>query len=1320
MDIGELIDFFDAPVSIGFDVLPEKALEAFYDKGLSKSLHYGDLSASEHASSFTVAKMTDSDMLGDVKASLEAAMEQGIPFKQWAQSIMPTLQEKGWWGKDIGGNQLGSAWRLETIFRTNMQSAYAVGEWQMIRDQEEVAPFLMYDAVDDFRTRPEHAALDGKVYPVDSVFWKHYHPPNGYNCRCSVIQLSGDELEELGLEVSPPQPIKYREWKNPKTGKVERVAVGCDPGFDFNPGEARYQEMQKLAGEKAQAMSADAAKASIEGIQATNRQAAELTRTTVQAMQSGAKYLAATKAAERAAQFQIDKALAEKTPHLAKAIKDIQAGGEELTATKTLQLAQEKAAKSEASSSLAAYKKQVLAGNKPSAKNQAAFDALPEEAQQAITDQLNAGLAKIKAEADAAKEIAALTENPNSIAAKTLAKMDIEGKPKVQVLEELKTSVASQKAKQVNAQGIAGYKKALLTGKTPTANQKAAFEALPQADKDKLLKDVEGELEKQLAALAKPSEPAPTQAAIPAQRNVAPTDLDPDNLVQTGAQAGSNAGGEFTDTSTGVKWYVKYPDNVEALRNEVLANRLYALAGVEVPEVRLINFKGRLALASRIVEGLKVDRTALTKGRVPGVQEHFGVDAWLSDWDVIGPDYANTKLNSLGRGVRIDPGGSLRFRAQGGMKGSAFGNEVLDLESMRNPSQNPHSASVFRHATQADIEDSVRRILNIPEEKIRAMVEEFGPLDVKERQKLLKTLLARREDLAKKYPNARPKEPQGLITERVSASEQHQIEASRANGYTIPTDSDVIEDHHVVITTLTGPDGKPKTRVTFKVRPEPGKKLQGSMGTAAEAPVIAELAPFKTQASEFLRGIGALAKKGEAIRDKDIARAGTLIAEAQKVLRAMNSATNAANRGQLAKAASDVQHLYDAVIAWTKTAKIGQPAKAFEMFDLGEIPDQVVGVTPSSKGKLPWKKTGKFSYNLSTLEKGHIRETARTNDIPQAEDVRELNLEGARVRYIAYTNGNSVTSQGYMQIDLDGTGLNVSRRAFELMDEIGLPTVRPTELDRLELYLERIASIRTLRNPQLTKDLAAIRQIKDQASRTEEMLLALNKDAGFDMRTSPYWNPQGTTQAFGHGRTLMMRPDFKPADLAEFEKDIVIYTNPNGLGGGGTWNALQQILNSGGQLSSQMDRVRRGIASRGSSVSSDHASGGANYVFTRLFKRSKMTGRSRSPGIYWKARQATRLDAFSYDGDVYGTVSRARQETSRAKDLAGMRSNASSGGNETNFRDSISVFDDVEKIILDDRSDYDAALKWFKANGYTTWPDGRSLEDVIDYQGSGR
>lgn len=260
IDAMGLAEFLDVPAWASFDVAPEVAMGFFRSKGLRPSFSYADMVGAAHDQAFTVAKMMDIDMLGQVRASLDEAMSTGGSFGEWKKGIVPLLQKGGWWGQQdvvdpaTGQTvraQLGSPWRLETIFRTNMQQAYAVEAWAGVVEQAEQAPFLMYDAIDDLRTRPEHRAWDRRVLRWDHPWWKTHFPPLGYNCRCGIVQLSQGELSAMGLSAQQDVPDEgtYR-WRNPRTDMPMSVPKGVDPGFDRNPGAAYVTQLERLAREK--------------------------------------------------------------------------------------------------------------------------------------------------------------------------------------------------------------------------------------------------------------------------------------------------------------------------------------------------------------------------------------------------------------------------------------------------------------------------------------------------------------------------------------------------------------------------------------------------------------------------------------------------------------------------------------------------------------------------------------------------------------------------------------------------------------------------------------------------------------------------------------------------------------------------------------------------------------------------------------------------------------------------------------------------------------------------------------------------------------
>lgn len=249
-------------LSFRFDLPPEEALKFFRAKGYRVSFAWQDVWQQEHEAAFTVAKLLDLDLLKDVRAAVDKAISEGQTFEQFRDNLEPTLVDAGWWGRkkmvdpQTGEErevQLGSVRRLRTIFRVNMQAAYAAGNWAQVEDNANDAPWLMYDAVDDDRTRPEHKAWDGTVLRYDDPFWAEHTPPNGWNCRCSIIQLSDRDLERIGKKPDTKPPRHANEsskYVNPRTGEETDVPRGIDPGWAYNPGKERYAQLRATEREK--------------------------------------------------------------------------------------------------------------------------------------------------------------------------------------------------------------------------------------------------------------------------------------------------------------------------------------------------------------------------------------------------------------------------------------------------------------------------------------------------------------------------------------------------------------------------------------------------------------------------------------------------------------------------------------------------------------------------------------------------------------------------------------------------------------------------------------------------------------------------------------------------------------------------------------------------------------------------------------------------------------------------------------------------------------------------------------------------------------
>jgi len=222
---------------------------------------------------------------------------------------------------------------------------------------------------------------------------------------------------------------------------------------------------------------------------------------------------------------------------------------------------------------------------------------------------------------------------------------------------------------------------------------------------------------------------------------------------QIGPQKGSNPGGLYED-AFGKKWYIKFPGSEDQAKSEMLAAKFYDLMGIGAPKVKLVQKDGKLGIASAFQEGLAKVGDGEALGAKAGVKEGFGADAWLANWDVVGLGYDNLLVGPDGKAVRIDPGGALDFRAQGGQKGPAFGNTVPEIHTLKDAVKNPQSASVFGSMTQEEMNQSMVPVLEMPDDVIAKAVQLFGPGDDNQKAALSAKLIARKNYLAKQFPEA--------------------------------------------------------------------------------------------------------------------------------------------------------------------------------------------------------------------------------------------------------------------------------------------------------------------------------------------------------------------------------------------------------------------------------------------------------------------------------------------------------------------------------------------------------------------------------------
>ncbi len=226
------------------------------------------------------------------------------------------------------------------------------------------------------------------------------------------------------------------------------------------------------------------------------------------------------------------------------------------------------------------------------------------------------------------------------------------------------------------------------------------------------------------------------------------------DLKKVGEKPGGSAAGGLYEDSSGQKWLVKaYKDDGQA-QQEVLAAGLYKAAGADAPEMKLVDVGDTFGGTSSVGVMSKWEENAKPFKADPiqkfQAQKDFAADAWLGNWDAVGLNNDNIVMTgALGdKAMRIDPGGSLEYRAMGAKKGKAWNKAADEWDTLRDPKVNKQAAAVFGGMPDAHLKDSAAKLAQVDDATIKALTAKHLPKA--QANKMADTLIARRDAILKK------------------------------------------------------------------------------------------------------------------------------------------------------------------------------------------------------------------------------------------------------------------------------------------------------------------------------------------------------------------------------------------------------------------------------------------------------------------------------------------------------------------------------------------------------------------------------------------
>jgi SPP1 gp7 family putative phage head morphogenesis protein len=219
----------------------EKAFKRLHEKGsynpkdLQTEKAYKDL-MDQTFDAFNFA-ITDNDIPDTMRAALQDDARLFGGLKTHAQLFEASkllLDDKG---NIKPFSQLSHEFnKLNVTYNKNYLEAeyeFAVGSSQMAAKWDEFSDNdryeLQYRTAGDNRVREEHAALSGITLPKSYPFWMQYMPPNGWNCRCTTVEVLKDKFPTSNSE----KAIKAGEAATTQIGKDGKNRLEI---FRFNPG----------------------------------------------------------------------------------------------------------------------------------------------------------------------------------------------------------------------------------------------------------------------------------------------------------------------------------------------------------------------------------------------------------------------------------------------------------------------------------------------------------------------------------------------------------------------------------------------------------------------------------------------------------------------------------------------------------------------------------------------------------------------------------------------------------------------------------------------------------------------------------------------------------------------------------------------------------------------------------------------------------------------------------------------------------------------------------------------------------------------------
>lgn len=183
---------------------------------------------------FTITGIEVANVLQSVRDRL-ADLPQGGDWhtikNDIANEVSPFLDDTT---KTAVENRAAAEARAELLLRVHGFQAYSACNERLIERQKDVFPFCEYVTVGDGHVRASHAALDGKIIPTNSDFWKTHTPPWGWGCRCQKVPRTAADVGAIQKKEAKLPPENQNVVTGPRLVRLEQGHLELGPSSSIN------------------------------------------------------------------------------------------------------------------------------------------------------------------------------------------------------------------------------------------------------------------------------------------------------------------------------------------------------------------------------------------------------------------------------------------------------------------------------------------------------------------------------------------------------------------------------------------------------------------------------------------------------------------------------------------------------------------------------------------------------------------------------------------------------------------------------------------------------------------------------------------------------------------------------------------------------------------------------------------------------------------------------------------------------------------------------------------------------------------------------